>query len=266
MVRTPEGRLDVAREQLEQTSIAEALLVVPVAVEIFDPARPPARGRGRGSERAANATFMGHVLLRGETSDLVVKLPKEPKALALDPQHRVFGRFFNESRSPKRVLMAQGFAAAAAGREGDAEAIFQRARSAPVEVAAEGGSDKGELRREGRVLDGEIALGLARLHLAQGKEKEAEQDLDQSRNAASEARWMDDELRVLDARLAMRRGDLTRAFRQLHGGLFSGGVDSTEGQLLLAIVAQATGRKDELAEALKAVKQSGADVALLTAN
>ena len=192
----------------------------------------------------------------------------EPKALALDPQHRVFGRFFNESRSPKRVLMAQGFEAAAAGREGDAEAIFQRARSAPVEVAAEGGSDKGELRKEGRILDGEIALGLTRLHLAQGKEKEAEQDLDQSRNAVSEARsrWMDDELRVLDARLAMRRGDLTRAFRQLHGGFFSEAVDSTEGQLLLAIVAQATGRKDELAEALKAVKQSGADVALLTAN
>jgi len=267
VVGAPGGRLDVARERLDQTSVADALLVVPVEIEVHDPARPPAKGRGKGGERAANATFVGRMLVRGETSDLTIRLQHEPTALSLDPQHRVFGRFFNESRNPKRVLMVQGFDTATAGHDGEAEALFERAKAAPVEVAEEGGSDKGEIRKEGRILDGEIALGLARLHLAQGKNGQAEQELDGSRNAVAEGRgWMAEELKVLDARLALSRGDFNRAFRRLHGGIFSGSaVDSTEGKLLLAIAAQATGRKDELAEALKAVKDSGADVALLTA-
>src|SRR5262249_38756128 len=120
-------------------------------------------------------------------------------------------------------------------------------------------------KREGKMLDGEIALGLARLHLAQGKDREAEQEIDRARDAVAwKRRWMEEEIKVLDARLAMRRGDLNRAFRLLHGGIFSGnGVDSTEGQLLLAIAAQATGRKEELADALKALKDSGAEMGLL---
>jgi hypothetical protein len=265
VVRSPEGRLDVARERLDQASVAEALLVVPVEVAIYDPARPPAKTKRKGGDKAANATYVGRVLLRGESSDLALKIPKEPKGLWLDPQHRVFGRFFNESRSPKRVLMVQGFDAANAGHAAEAEALFERARAAPVEVVEEGGSDKGDLKKEGRILDGEIDLGLARLHLGQGKDAQAEKELDQARNPATDAGgWMAEEAKVLEARLAMRRGDFNRAFRRLHGGIFAGsGVDSTEGRLLLAIAAQATGRKDDLAEAMKALKDSGAEMALL---
>jgi hypothetical protein len=265
VVKAPAGSLDVARDRLEQVPVAGSLLVVPVEVAIYDPTRPPAKGRGK--EHASNATASAHIVLRGEASDFKLKLAQEPKDLWLDRGERVFGRFFNESRNPKRVLFYQGLDAAAAGRAGEAEALFNRALAAEVEIAGEGGSDKRDLKREGRTVDGEISLELARLHLAAGKDAQAEQELDRARGAlAGRSGWVAEEQKILDARLALGRGDFDRAFRRLRGGFFSNGVDSTEGYLLLAIAARAGGHREELDQALKAVKDSGADTALLTAN
>ena len=263
VVKTADGRLDVARERLDQVPVGSSLLVVPVEMAVYDPARPPAKGKPKG---AANATASSHVVLRGEASEFKLKLAQEPKDLWLDRGQRVFGRFFNESRHPKRVLFYQGLDAAAAGRAAEAEALFGKALAAEVETPLEEGADKGELKREGRTIDGEIALASARLHLGQGRDAEAEKELDRARGAlAGRKGWVAEEQKIVDARLALRRGDFDRAFRRLHGGFFTNGVDSTEGYLLLAIAAQASGRRDDRAQALKAVKDSGADVALLTA-
>src|SRR5436305_11186264 len=62
-----------------------------------------------------------------------------------------------------------------------------------------------------------------------------------------------------------RRGDYDNAFRRLRKGLPDiGGLDSAEGNLLLAIAARATHHQEEYDKATKAARESGADLALLS--
>ncbi|HKV13088.1 MAG TPA: hypothetical protein VJ725_33410, partial [Thermoanaerobaculia bacterium] len=66
------------------------------------------------------------------------------------------------------------------------------------------------------------------------------------------------------SRLEMRQGVYDKAFKRLRKGLLkSGSLDGTEGYVLLAIAAQATGHKEELAEALKQARENGADLTSL---
>jgi hypothetical protein len=62
----------------------------------------------------------------------------------------------------------------------------------------------------------------------------------------------------------MRRGEYEKAFRRLRKGLLKAGqLDSTEGYVLLAIAARATGHADELAEATRKARENGADLSQL---
>ena len=77
--------------------------------------------------------------------------------------------------------------------------------------------------------------------------------------------WFTNRLKVLEARLAIRAGDAERAFKLLDKAINRrGDIESTEGLLLLAIAARKTGNEAELAEALEAAEEKGADVALLS--
>ncbi len=76
--------------------------------------------------------------------------------------------------------------------------------------------------------------------------------------------WVDEEIKLLESRLDMRRGQFDKAFRRLRKGLLrAGSLDSTEGYVLLAIAARKTGHGEEFDQALKKAKESGADLALL---
>src|SRR4029079_17599322 len=96
------------------------------------------------------------------------------------------------------------------------------------------------LRREGRELDAQIDLSRARLLLAQDRDAEAQEAFDRARRAlGGDGGWAEAELKVIESRLEMRRGVYDRAFKRLRKGLLrGGGLDSTEGYLLLAIAAK----------------------------
>jgi hypothetical protein len=259
LVRDGSGRLDVQRELSLEASVADAVLVVPVEIAVYDPMRPAAKGK---NPNAANSTFAGRIVLHGGSSDVALKLSKQPQALWLDRQQRVFGRFFNESQNPKRVFLRYGLDAIALGKLEDAAQHLEKAAQAPVD-AERGQAEAGQLKRESRLLDTRIGLAMARVRLAQGRDADAEREMDHARNTVASL-GLSDELQVLDARLALHRGDFGRAYNRLHGGLFSGSlVSSTEGQLLLAIAAQATGHQDELTAAIHTLKPSGIDLSLL---
>ena len=263
VVKTGQG-FDVTREKLDQIQVESSSLVVPIEIGLYDPARDESKGRKK--EKAANATLRGHVLLQGERTPLAIEVEHEPKGFWLDRHEVVFGKFFNESRHPKRMLFYQGLDAAAAGQDAQAEALYAKALTAEVHAAgAEEGTAKGDLKREARLLDAQIELGLSRLHLEQGKDADAEAALGRARRVlGSYGGWVDEEIKLLEARLDMRRGQFDKAFRRLRKGLLrAGSLDSTEGYVLLAIAARKTGHNEELEEALKKAKENGADLALL---
>ncbi len=269
VVKTPAGSLDVARERLDQIAVQTSSLVVPFEVEAYDPARPPAEGKkkGRNGEHASNAVARGHVLLRGESSDLAIDLPIEPRRLWLDKDAAVFGRFFNESRSPKRVLLYQGMDAAAAGQAEQAAALYEQALAAEVAPEDEPRSnlEKSARREEARYLDGRIELGRARLLLDGGRDAEAREAFGRANKAlGTYTGWVRTELRVLESRLDLRQGTYDKALKRLRKGLLkSGDIDGTEGYLLLAIAAKEAGSKDDFDRAVKTARENGADLALL---
>ncbi|HYH47258.1 MAG TPA: M1 family aminopeptidase, partial [Thermoanaerobaculia bacterium] len=269
VVKTPEGRLDVARERLDQIAVQTSSLVVPFEVEAYDPTRPPAEGKkkGKNGELPSNAVARGHVLLRGESTDLSIDLPIEPRKLWLDKDAAVFGRFFNESRSPKRVLYYQGLDAAAAGQAEQAAALYERALAAEVAPEDEPRSnlEKSFQRDEGRILDGRVELGRARLFLDRGRDAEAREAFGRANKVlGTYTGWVRAELRVLESRLDIRQGTYDKALKRLRRGLLkSGDIAGTESYLLLAIAAKETGSKADFDRAVKEARENGADLALL---
>jgi hypothetical protein len=257
--------LDVTRERLDQIQVDSSALVVPVAVAVYDPGRDD--GKKRGKEKAANAVARTNVLLRGASSEFSFDLEQDPRELWLDREAEVFGRFFNESRNPKRVLFYQAVDAMAAGKADEAEALFTRVLAAAVEVVTDpsAASDKQRLKQEGKYLDAVIDLERARLWLDRGRDAEAREAFDRARKPlAAYGGWVEEELTAIESRLDIHQGQAERAFKRLRKRVLGRGtVDSTEGYVLLAIAAQATGHGEELKEALKTAKENGADVSAL---
>ncbi|HEX5760389.1 MAG TPA: M1 family aminopeptidase [Thermoanaerobaculia bacterium] len=262
VVKTAAG-YDVGRERLEQAKVADSALVVPVELALYDPRKPPpGKARPDGREQA-NLTGRAHIMIRGATSEFDIPVEQEPKAFWLDRHEEVFGRFFDESREPKRVLWSQGLDAAAGGDGARAAELFARALAAPLrgENEDEGAFDG----QERRLLNGQIHLGLARLHLDQGRAAEAQAEFERADRTLEEGMggWIGQEMKVLQSRLDVRRGAYDRAFKRLRRGLASGAVDGTEGQVLLAIAAKALGKGEEYERAAKTARASGADLAAL---
>jgi hypothetical protein len=258
VVKTDRGTFDIARETVQQIDIQQSKLVVPVEIEVFNPKRPKSK-----SKNGANATVRGNLLLQGESTIIAIDgLEHEPKAFWLDRNARVFGRFFDENRHPKRMLIFQGVKAAAAGKPNEAEAFYKRALE-----TEEPPPDTGEtvyyqdLQWARRIMNARIELARTRLLLDQGKEEDAEKALDRAQRFYSDSQ----EFKVLKARLEVRRGDYQKAFQRLRKGLLRDGeIDSTEGYVLLAIAAKATSHQTEFDEAIKEARQNGADLAALT--
>jgi hypothetical protein len=266
VVKTGSGGLDVARERLDQIQVESSALVVPVTISVHDPSRDDGKKRGK-KEKEANALARMHLLLRGSSTDFSIDLEQDPKEFWLDRDKEVFGRFFDESRYPKRILYYQGLDAAAAGKAEEAESLFARALAAEVEVVTDpaSASDKQVLRNEKRLLDAMIELRRARLWLDQGRDGEAREAFDRSRKVLTAYGWFQESLAIVESRLDLRSGAPEKAFKRLRKGVLRRGtVEGTEGYVLLAIAARATGHPEELKTALEVAKENGADVSLLT--
>jgi len=250
VVQPAPGRFDVTREAVQQLDVRQSALVVPVEIAAYD----PKQGKGKGPD-GANATVRGNLLLKGESTAFEIPVESEPKRFWLDRRARVFGRFFDESRSPKRVLFFEAVKAVAAGRQEEARALFDRAAAAE-EPAAEEGAYYADVQWSRRLMNAQIELGRARLLLDQGKDDEAEAALGKS------ARFLDDtgEFKLLQSRLAVRRGSYDKAFRQLRKEDLG-----SEGYALLAVAARASGHGEDYEKALKKARERGADVATLIA-
>lgn len=257
VVPTDRGTFDVVRTAAQQVDLKTSTVVVPVTAAVYDP------GEGRAGKDGANGAVQGNILLKGESTDFVINVPYEPKRVWLDKDRRVFALFLDEGRHPKWVQYMQGQKAAAAGDPAAAAAFFERALE-----AKEPPPDDGrivyydQLKRRERLLNAWIELSRARLFLDQGDEAAAEEAIGRAQRTLGD----DDEVvRVLRARLEVRRGDFEKAYRRLRQGVFATeNLDTSEAYVLLAIAAQKTGRSDDFAKALRWARETGADVSALT--
>jgi hypothetical protein len=253
VVRLPRGTFDVSREAVQEIDVRQSALVVPVEIETYDPRKP----KGKGKD-GANTMVRGNILVKGESTALVIEVEHEPKAFWLDRKARVFGRFFDERRHPKRLLTYQGLKAALAGKPDEAERLYREALE-----TEEPPPDTGEtvyyqdLQLARRVMNARIELALARLFLDEGKEQEADEALDRSQRFYKDA----EEYLLLRSRLDVRRGDYRKAFQRLLKAL---GNLSGEGYALLAIAAHETSHSAGFDMALKKARESGTDVTALT--
>ncbi|HXU47299.1 MAG TPA: M1 family aminopeptidase [Thermoanaerobaculia bacterium] len=264
------GVLDVARDRLNEIETVDDLsLVVPVQASFYDPARDEKKAkRWKKSERPEpNALLKGHFILRGAATPFSIPVDFEPQRFWLDRDAEVFGRFFDESRDPKRTLYYHGLDEASAGKLDSAADLFSRALAAEVYGGDElDRPDRSDLAQEKRILDGRIQLAQARLSLDRGRDAEAQAAFDKARKALRSewSGWSAEELRVVGARLDVRRGDFERAFKDLRKALLKrADIDSTEGYVLLAIAAQKTGHAEELKKARDAAKEANADLSAL---
>lgn len=250
VVERSDGGFDVARRRLAQDDVTSTLMV-PFEVSFA--------GGVTGVE--------GRMAISGEETEVSFELDRRPEDVWLDTRREVYGRFFNERRHPKRMLLYQGFDRAAEGESVEAEAYFQEALSTPTAILPGASEPLAKLQRVAdRLLDAQIHLELARVRMSGDRDEEARRSLTAAVEAldASEREWIEGDLDLLEARLEIRRGDYDRAFRRLRKNVLKRKrLDTAESYLLLAIAARETGNERELEEALAAARKKGADVSLL---
>ncbi len=238
---------------------------MPVQVSFYDPTRDESKKNRESPE--PNALLKGRMVLRGERVPIDIPVDFEPRRFWLDRDQRVYGRFFDESRNPKRMLYYRGSDQSAAGRHDEAVQLLNQALAAEVWSGDERDKPTGSvLASERRLFDGRIQLSLARIALDQGRDAEAQIALDKAKKGLrlESGGWAAEELRVIESRLDLRRGDYERVFRRLNKALLKrADIDSTEGFVLLAIAAQKTGHAEELQKAKDAVKEAGSDLSVL---
>ena len=264
VIKTPRG-FDAARERIDQVEVADSKLVVPVDVAVYDPSHDQAKaGKSGTAGKRANAVIKGNLLLAGEKTEFAIDVEHEPEEFWLDRNVEVFGRFFDERRNPKRFLYFRGLDAAAAGHSDEAEELFAKALAAEVEADPSPGSSGSGRRPQDKWLDGLIELSLARLQLDQGRDAQARAAFNRANKLLSP--WHEAaELKIIESRLDIREGNFEAAFRRLRKGLIRWGtLEGTEGYILLAIAARATGHPEDEKEAIKMATDHGADLAALT--
>jgi Peptidase family M1 domain len=256
VVKTPGGALDVARQTVEQIQVAQSTLAVPIEIAVYDPKNP-----GKKTKSGANSAVRGGMRLQGASTPITIDLEYEPKELWLDKDSEVFGLFWDEKRNPKQALYFQGQEAAEAGKAGESEALFDRAYKADDEPPEFGGTVYyQDVQYARRWKNARIDRARARLFLEADRDADAEKALDRSDLLSETTEW-----KLLRSRLEIRRGAYDKAFRRLRKGLQDiGGLDSAEGNLLLAIAARATHHQEEYDRAVKAARESGAELALLS--
>ncbi|HZF09876.1 MAG TPA: M1 family aminopeptidase [Thermoanaerobaculia bacterium] len=255
VVKAANSSFDVTRQAIAQVEVAQSALAVPIEIDVYDP-----QGRGKKAKSGANSAVHGSLRLKGETTPIAIDLQFEPKEFWFDKDSEVFGLFWDEKRNPKQALYFQGLEATAAGKTAAAEALFERALKADDEPREYGGTVYyQDIQFERRWKNARIEIAKARLLLEQGRDADAQKALDEGDMLSAAAEW-----KLLQSRLEIRRGAYDKAFRRLKKGLPEiGGLDSAEGNLLLAIAARATNHREEYDRAVKAARESGADLALL---
>ncbi|HEV8631122.1 MAG TPA: M1 family aminopeptidase [Thermoanaerobaculia bacterium] len=258
VVKTDRGTFDVARQAVPRLDVQRSALVVPTEIAVLDRSQPKGKGRN-----GANKTVVGRLFLKGESTDFSVPLDFEPQEFWLDRHASVFGLFFDETRYPKRTAYYRAEDAVAAGRLGEAEALFREALAA-TDTPPE--SEHGEtvywqdIQAGRRLIDARIQSSQAFLFMDMGRDDDAEAAIGRARRIVADDLLLD----RMEARLEVRRGRYDKAYRLLRRGDRHDVLDAQD-YALLAIACRETGHTEEAEKAVAKARENGVDVTLLMA-
>ena len=264
VARTARGTYDVPAESVPQADVRRSAVVIPLEIQVYDPALKPGRGRG-----GANRIVRGNVRLRGVSGSFSLQVEHEPKGLWLDREGKVFGLFFDATRHPKQVAFLQARAAADAGQLEEANALFVQARAMEDEPPPEAPPGKTirwrDIQRERRRFNADIESARALLLMDMDRDAEAEEVL----GRVHQVFWNDGKNSIyldrMQARLAVRQGRYDRALELLRQVDRQTAELTAQDQALLAIATRETGRTQEYQEASKKAIRMGVDVSELKA-
>jgi hypothetical protein len=267
------GRFDVRRvRQDTQAALDDLAIAVPIQIGFYDPARDEKKGgrRRESSEpREPNAQAKGHIALSGGGASISLPIDHEPLRFWLDRDAEVFGRFFDESRYPKRMLYYQGLDRFALGEYDEATRLFERARAAPAfggDPEESGAPDKRTRETDQRGLDAWILLTRARMELDRGRLREAEGFLAEGRRDVRKVSELArQEVLLLENRVLLLKGSFAEAYQALDRAVRrKKTVEGPEAQALLAIAAVKAAPAADRDAALEQARKLGVDVDALT--
>ncbi len=272
VVEREDGGLDVSsvRELLRSEEAFE--LYAPFEIAVFDSAAEKVGKKKREKldpEEIGNTRVLGRLRLAGPVTEFDIGVEDEPKEFWLDGRRQVFGRFFNQKRTPKRALFNRAgdlvFARAPEAEEVCRQGLAAKAFDGP---AYEDTANEKELAEEARLADARLHLLLARLTLDGDRLDVADAEIGAAAKSIDKANanWLEESLLVTRARLAWKRKRAEETFSLLSAPVLEKEtVVSAEGALLLALAAHQMGRKSELEGALEKAKDADADFSVLEA-
>ncbi len=262
VVALGDDRFDVARERVESPiDVADSELVAPLQILLADGFSPT--DSNPADEGMTRDFLIGQMPISGPETEFELEIDRRPEKLWLDRDRQIFGLFVDRRRHPRRMLLKEASRLAAASDLSAAEDTLRRALATP---SPPGSPDD--------LFVAHLHLRLAGVLLDRGQDPEAAGSLQHARGAfeASRAALPGSEVQrfarafeILEARMEVRRGDYSAAITRLRGDLLDPeDSTSTEGYLLLAIAAHATGQITELEEVLEIARRRGADVSILS--
>lgn len=244
----PDGEVVVRWRRQNEIDLAALELVAPVRIELA--------GEGRfREERFAQ---------RGARSQAVYELAEEPQGLEIDPDRRVFARFWDRRAEPKKILYYQGYDRTAAGDLAGARQAFAEG----LKTRTPPGEDPKDAAQLDRALDASIYLGQARLDLIEGKQEAAAAAIAAARKAVPKSflPLYQKDLDYFTALLAWQQGKSEETFRTLNRLIFKKGeIDDNEAWLYLAMAAGELGEQEVWESAIAELEARGIAVDLLLA-
>ena len=215
--------------------------------------------RGSSSRKAA---IVGRLLIRDPEIPYRVEVDREPLGFVLDPRGEVLARFVSATRYPKAAAIFRARELAAKGRLEEAEAMYRSALDAPARAGDATVAEEPESTdAEARTQDAFCRLHLARIALDRGRLDDAGTELARIGDGPDKMlRPIVGERLLLEARLALRRGDPEKAYKSLSGRRADRWSASNEEIALLALSARASRHEREFRRALDLAKRRGIDV------
>ena len=265
VVKSSSG-FDVVRNSLTEMNIDDLEMMLPFTIL----AKPHA---GESEDPEEQLFLSGRIGIKGSTSTFSVETEYEPLDFWFDRDGEALATFSCETRYPKRVLLRRGRTLAVAGSWDEAEATYRAALASPdrrntaEEKQGEPKEEEetGEPSEASLARDVELHLLLADLYLDQGREQDAIQAIAIAEELGKSKRiaWERD-MERLQNRMALRKGEYNRVYRQLRRIVYHDlSHTTTENLLFLAVAAREQGHRLEAERALQFAQERGANVSLL---
>ena len=242
----PDGEVVVRWRRQNEIDLAALELVAPVRIELA------------GERRVREERFAQ----RGARSQAVYELAEEPQALEIDPDRRVFARFWDRRAEPKKILYYQGYDRTAAGDLAGARQAFAEG----LKTRTPPGEDPKNAAQLDRALDASIYLGQARLDLIEGKLEAAAAAIAAAKKAVPKSflPLYQKDLDYFAALLAWHQGKSEETFRTLNKLILKKGeIDDNEAWLYLAMAAGDLGEQEVWESAIAELEARGINIDLL---